>query len=182
MPFPNRYAPMPVHLCNQCCALLRRWVQRAKSLAAPADMMQVWDAAIRFTLSLLIITILIGLIGGVVKTFLDLRMLLSANLEVALRHIIVDALTLLAVVEVLKTALTYCSDGRVRVTFIVDTVLVVMLTEIISRWFSGGEWQQFAVLGGILLTLGLIRVVAVRYSPTPGHSTQPANQMVLSFS
>jgi len=68
-----------------------------------------------------------------VKTCLDLRLLLSASLEVALRHIIVDALTLLAVVEVLKTALTYCSDGRVRVTFIVDTVLVVMLTEIISR-------------------------------------------------
>ena len=146
-------------------------------------MMQVWDSAIRFILSLLIITILIGLIGGVTKTFLDLRLLLSANLEVALRHIIVDALTLLAVVEVLKTTLTYCSDGRVRVTFIVDTVLVVMLTEIISRWFSGVEWQQFAMLGGILLTLGLIRVVAVRYSPTtPGPANQAANQMVLSFS
>jgi len=160
----------------------QRWFQRARALATPPDMMQVWDAAIRFTLSLLIITILIGLIGGVLKTFLDLRLLLSAGLEVALRHIIVDALTLLAVVEVLKTTLTYCSDGRVRVTFIVDTVLVVMLTEIISRWFSGGEWQQFAVLGGILITLGAIRVVAVRYSPVSVPATHPTNQMVFSFS
>jgi uncharacterized membrane protein (DUF373 family) len=145
-------------------------------------MMHVWDAGIRFTLSLLIVTILIGLAGGVVKTFLDLRLLLSADLEVALRHIIVDALTLLAVVEVLKTTLTYCSDGRVRVTFIVDTVLVVMLTEIISRWFTGGEWQQFVVLGGILITLGLIRIVAVRYSPAPTLPTQQASQPTLSFS
>lgn len=145
-------------------------------------MIQVWDAGIRFTLSFLILTILLGLVGGVIKTFLDLRLLLSTNLEVALRHIIVDALTLLAVVEVLKTALTYCSDGRVRVTFIVDTVLVVMLTEIISRWFSGGEWQQFAVLGGILIALGVIRVVAVRYSPAPGATTQSTSQMMLSFS
>ena len=145
-------------------------------------MIQVWDAGIRFTLSFLILTILLGLVGGVIKTFLDLRLLLSTNLEVALRHIIVDALTLLAVVEVLKTALTYCSDGRVRVTFIVDTVLVVMLTEIISRWFSGGEWQQFAVLGGILIALGVIRVVAVRYSPAPGATTQSTSQMILSFS
>lgn len=163
-------------------SLRQRWFRRRNLLETPPDMMQVWDSAIRFILSLLIITILIGLIGGVTKTFLDLRLLLSANLEVALRHIIVDALTLLAVVEVLKTTLTYCSDGRVRVTFIVDTVLVVMLTEIISRWFSGVEWQQFAMLGGILLTLGLIRVVAVRYSPTPGPAIQAANQMVLSFS
>jgi uncharacterized membrane protein (DUF373 family) len=163
-------------------SLRRRWFRRMNFLETRPDMIQVWEAAIRFTLSLLTITILIGPIGGVTKTFLDLRLLLSANLGVALRHIIVDALTLLAVVEVLKTTLTYCSDGRVRVTFIVDTVLVVMLTEIISRWFSGGEWQQFAVLGGILLTLGTIRVVAVRYSPNPGSTTQSTNQMVLSFS
>jgi uncharacterized membrane protein (DUF373 family) len=159
-----------------------RWIQYLKSMAARADMMQVWDAGIRFTLSLLIATILLGLVGGVIKTFLDLRLLLFVSLEVALRHIIVDALTLLAVVEVLKTTLTYCSDGRVRVTYIVDTVLVVMLTEIISRWFSEGGWQQFAILGGILITLGLIRVIAVRYSPTPGSTTQSTNQMVLSFS
>jgi uncharacterized membrane protein (DUF373 family) len=115
-----------------------RLFQTMESFAS-ADMIRVWDRAIRFTLSLLILTIVLGLIGGVCRTFLDLRLLLSADLEIALRHIIVDALTLLAVVEVLKTALTYCSDGRVRVTFIVDTVLVVMLTEIISRWFSGGD-------------------------------------------
>lgn len=145
-------------------------------------MILVWDAGIRLTLSLLIATILLGLVGGVIKTFIDLRLLLSSNLEVALRHIIVDALTLLAVVEVLKTALTYCSDGRVRVTFIVDTVLVVMLTEVISRWFSGGEWQQFAMLGGILITLGLIRIAAVRYSPAPGSVPQHTTQMALSFS
>lgn len=145
-------------------------------------MILVWDAGIRLTLSLLIATILLGLVGGVIKTFIDLRLLLSSNLEVALRHIIVDALTLLAVVEVLKTALTYCSDGRVRVTFIVDTVLVVMLTEVISRWFSGGEWKQFAMLGGILITLGLIRIAAVRYSPAPGSVPQHTTQMALSFS
>jgi uncharacterized membrane protein (DUF373 family) len=143
--------------------------------------MPLWDTGIRFTLSLLIGTILLSLMDGVIKTFLDLRLLWTTNLEEALRHIIVDALTLLAVVEVLKTTLTYCSDGRVRVTFIVDTVLVVMLTEIISRWFSGGDWRQFVVLGGILPTLGLIRVVAVRYSPAPG--TAPSNsQLVFSFS
>ncbi len=158
-----------------------RWLRQMKWLASPPAMMQVWDAGIRFTLSLLIVTILLGLVGGVLKTFLDLRLLLSANLEVALRHIIVDALTLLAVVEVLKTTLTYCSDGRVRVTFIVDTVLVVMLTEIISLWFSGGDWRQFAVLGGILVTLGGIRVVAVRYSPAPSNQPQLVSQLAMSF-
>ena len=145
------------------------------------DITRVWEAGTRFILSLLTLTILLGLAGGVVKTFLDLRLLLSADVEVALRHVLVDTLTLLAVVEVLKTTLAYCSDGRVRVTFIIDTVLVVMLTEVISRWFTGGDWHQFAILGGILITLGLMRIVAVRYSPTPPTFTQQANQLGLSF-
>jgi uncharacterized membrane protein (DUF373 family) len=158
------------------------WPPRWPQFFAVSDVTQTWEAGTRLILNLLIVTILLGLAGGVAKTFLDLRLLISTSLEIALRQIIVDTLTLLAVVEVLKTTLTYCTDGRVRVTYIVDTVLVVMLTEIISRWFSGGEWQQFAVLLGILITLGAIRVVAVRYSPAPVTPSRQTDQMVLSFS
>ena len=147
-------------------------LKRIISRLSTYDITRVWEAGTRFILSLLTLTILLGLAGGVVKTFLDLRLLLSTDVEVALRQVLVDTLTLLAVVEVLKTTLAYCSDGRVRVTFIIDTVLVVMLTEVISRWFTSGEWQQFAILGGIILTLGVMRIVAIRYSPAPSTLTQ----------
>jgi len=30
-------------------------------------------------------------------------------------------------------------------------VRVVMLAEIISRWFSSGEWQQFVALTGLFI-------------------------------
>lgn len=157
------------------------WVNRLILTLSTYDITRVWEAGTRVILSLLTLTILLGLAGGVVKTFLDVRLLLSVDVEVALRQVLVDTLTLLAVVEVLKTTLAYCSDGRVRDTFIIDTVLVVMLTEVISRWFTGGEWRQFAILGGILITLGLMRIVAVRYSPPPPPFTQQANQLGLSF-
>ena len=147
-------------------------LKRIISRLSTYDITRVWEAGTRFILSLLTLTILLGLAGGVVKTFLDLRLLLSTDVEVALRQVLVDTLTLLAVVEVLKTTLAYCSDGRVRVSFIIDTVLVVMLTEVISRWFTSGEWQQFAILGGIILTLGVMRIVAIRYSPAPSTLTQ----------
>ena len=161
--------------------LSKNWSKRFRTMFASYDIACALEAGTRFILSLLTLTILVGLAGGVVKTFLDLRLLLSADVEVALRQVLVDTLTLLAVVEVLKTTRAYCSDGRVRVTFIIDTVLVVMLTEVISRWFSGGDWHQFAILGGILITLGLMRIVAVRYSPTQAASTQQGNQPGLSF-
>jgi uncharacterized membrane protein (DUF373 family) len=134
----------------------------------------LWVTGIKSVLSLLIVTILLALAGGVLNTFLDLRLLLSQPLEVALRQIIVDTLILLAVVEVFKTTLTYFSEGRVKVTFIVDTILVVMLTEVISQWFKGGHWFELAVLGTILLVLGAMRVMAVRCSPRLGEAPSQA--------
>jgi uncharacterized membrane protein (DUF373 family) len=143
-------------------------VQPLINRAAGVDMTAWWIKGIKFVLSFLILTILFALTGGVIKTLLDLTLLLHNPVEVALRQIIIDTLILLAVVEVFKTTLTYFSEGRVKVTFIVDTILVVMLTEVISEWFKGVHVEQFAVLGVILLALAAIRVLAVRFSPTPG--------------
>jgi len=138
--------------------------------AANVDVTAWWIKGIKLVLSLLILTILLALTGGVVKTLIDLKLLLNNPVEVALRQIIIDTLILLAVVEVFKTTLTYFSEGRVKVTFIVDTILVVMLTEVISEWFKGVPIDQFAILGAILLALAAIRVLAVRFSPTLGES------------
>ena len=136
--------------------------------AIDMDLTELWMKGIKAVLSLMILTILIALTGGVIKTFLDIGLLLHAAVEVGLRQIIVDTLILLAVVEVFKTTLTYFSEGRVKVTFIVDTILVVMLTEIISLWFKEADQQKMLLLGAILLTLGVVRVVAVRCSPAQG--------------
>ncbi len=132
------------------------------------DLTDLWIKGIKGVLSLLILTILIALTGGVIKTFLDIQLLLHAAVEVGLRQIIVDTLILLAVVEVFKTTLTYFSEGRVKVTFIVDTILVVMLTEIISLWFKEADQAKLLSLGAIVLALGAVRVVAVRCSPAQG--------------
>ena len=130
------------------------------------DMTRIWTRGIKVVLSLLILTILVALGGGVVVTFLGLELLFSHPLEFALRQLILNTLMLLAIVEVFKTTLTYFSEGRVKVTFIVDTILVVMLTEVISQWFKEAHLLQWAILGGILLALALIRIIAVRWSPT----------------
>ena len=138
--------------------------------ALEADLTHFWMKGIKAVLSLLIITILTGLAGGVLRIFLNLETLFTEPLEHVFRQLIVDTLIILAIVEVFKTTVTYFSEGRVKVTFIVDTILVVMLTEIISKWFSEAHLTQWITLGGILLVLGIIRVVAVQWSPTRGEN------------
>lgn len=134
--------------------------------ALETDLTHFWMKGIKAVLSLLIITILAGLAGGVLRIFLNLEALFTEPLEQVFRQLIVDTLIILAIVEVFKTTVTYFSEGRVKVTFIVDTILVVMLTEIISKWFSEAHLDQWMILGGILMVLAIIRVVAVQWSPT----------------
>lgn len=142
------------------------------------DVVRVWTRGIQVVLSLLIFTILVALTGGVAKTLYELHLLITLPVAAALRQVIVDALILLAVVEVLKTTLTYLSEGRVKVTFIVDTILVVMLTEVISEWFQSAEPARWFLLGGILVTLALVRIVAVTFSPRGSHQSEDKEESV----
>ena len=111
--------------------------------------------------SLLIPTILIALPSGVTKTFLDIRQLFDVPVEIGLCQSSVDTLIWLAVVEVFKATWTYFSEGRINVTFLDDTILMVMLTEINLLECKDADHMK-------VLVLGAIRVVAVRCSPAHG--------------
>jgi uncharacterized membrane protein (DUF373 family) len=77
----------------------------------------------------------------------------------------VDMLTVLAMVEVLRTALAYFSEGRVKVTYIIDTVIVTVLTEVMAFWYREMVWQQLGMVLALVVGLSVVRVMAVRYSP-----------------
>ena len=51
-------------------------------------------------------------------------------------------------------------------TFIIDTILVVILTETLSLWFNemalGRLWAILILIGA----LGIMRIIAIKYSPT----------------
>lgn len=116
-------------------------------------------------LKLLIIVASIGFLAGVIKTFFDLRMIFDHSVEETLRELLLNVIILLAVVEIIKTALGYLNDGRVRVTFVVDTVIIVFLNELISIWFKGPTAEMVFMLCATIITLVLIRILAIKYSP-----------------
>jgi uncharacterized membrane protein (DUF373 family) len=117
-----------------------------------------FERTARGILSLLIVAILLAVLAGVVYTFYDLRLIFAESFHAAFKTVLVDVLTVLAMVEILRTALAYFSEGRVKVTYIIDTVMVTVLTEVMA-------WQQLAMVILLTVSLALIRVVAVRYSP-----------------
>lgn len=128
-----------------------------------------YERLARWILSVLILTILSSMLGGVIITIIHLRLLLTMDIEHALRVIIIDVLTILAVLEIFKTTLAYFSEGRVKVTYIVDTVIVVMLTEIMACWFKEFNLYKMGMMAFLVLTLCIMRIFAVKYSPSIKH-------------
>jgi uncharacterized membrane protein (DUF373 family) len=116
-------------------------------------------------LSLLIGAIMLAILAGIIYTFYDLRLIFTMEFHGAFKAILIDVLTVLAVVEILRTALAYFTEGRVKVTYIIDTVMVTVLTEVMAFWYREMDWQQLAMVIILVLSLAFVRVVAVRYSP-----------------
>lgn len=124
-----------------------------------------FEQSARIILSLLVAVILVAVLAGTLHTLYDLRLILNMDFHEAVRTILVDTLTVLAVVEVLRTALAYFTEGRVKVTYIIDTVIVSVLTEVMGFWYRDIDWQQVAMVIALVVSLAGIRVIAVRFSP-----------------
>jgi|SRR3990167_8991502 len=140
-----------------------------KDLWIESNSSAFYEKLVRLILSVLILTIISGMLGGVVITILHLRLLFTMDIEHALRVIIIDALTILAVLEIFRTTLAYFSEGRVKVTYIIDTVIVVMVTEIMACWFKEFDLYKMGMLTILVLTLCVMRVFSVKYSPSIKH-------------
>ena len=72
-----------------------------------------------------------------------------------------------ALVEIAMTILGYLKDGSVHVRYIVDTILIIMLNEVVSAWFHNASFERMGSLALIIATLAAVRVVALRFGQAP---------------
>ena len=89
----------------------------------------------------------------------------SKEMHGAMKTVMVNSLTILALLEVFMTTLAYFKEGRVKVTYIIDTVLVVILTEVMVFWFKEIGYERIIMVIGLVLSLIIARILAIRFSP-----------------
>ena len=129
-------------------------------------MERVFGSAMRMALSLLM-AVLIGVIFWIaIGLALYMAEHISASIHDMAKHVLISALMVLALVEVVKTTLTYFSEGRVKVTYIIDTVIVVVLTEVMGFWFKQIETERFLMALSLIFALIGARILAIKYSPS----------------
>ena len=129
----------------------------------------VYPALVRVLTGLLIVALCLGMATGIVNVVLDLRQSLSGGWAATAEHVIVSSLIMLALLEVIRTLQSYLKLGRVRVTFILDTALVVLIGELMGLWFREYAPEKVLLGLGVIATLVTLRIVTARFSPEPSH-------------
>lgn len=130
------------------------------------ERLTIWlSTAIRLVLNVLLLITICALIVGIIKSGVDLFHALRQPLDVILQNVLLDTVFILAVVEITITLLGYLKDGRVHVRYIVDTVLIIMLNELVSMWFRHPKLENAISLSVIIATLAAVRVSVTKFSP-----------------
>lgn len=125
----------------------------------------LYPALIRILAGLLILVLCAWILAGGFEMVRTLGAAFAAGWTTAAEHTIVNALILLALLEVIRTLQAYLKLGRVRVTFILDTALVVLIGELMGLWFREYAPEKVLLGLGVIVTLVVLRIVTAKFSP-----------------
>jgi len=124
-----------------------------------------YPALIRILTGLLIVVLCAWMLVGGINMVLALGNAFGSGWASAAEHMIINALILLALLEVIRTLQAYLKLGRVRVTFILDTALVVLISELMGLWFREYAPEKVLLGLGVIVTLVVLRIVTAKFSP-----------------
>jgi uncharacterized membrane protein (DUF373 family) len=85
---------------------------------------------------------------------------------------VTSVLTVFIVIDLFKAFVDYHENDRIKLTDITDATILIVLREIAIGLFSQEfEYKFILSLAMLLLVLGILRVLAVKYSPARTPST-----------
>lgn len=135
------------------------------------DTSGMWFETIcRALLSLLLMVLLVAMACGIMGAGFDLltdfkSLYLGNGLHNALKHLVTNVLMVLAVVELFRTVKAYFTEGRLKVTYIIDTALVVVITELMGFWYREIDETKIGLAIALVVALMFVRIMAIRFSP-----------------
>lgn len=127
----------------------------------------VYPSLVRLLTGMLIVTLCLWMLAGVVDMVLGLREIPAAGWARVAEQAIIKTLIMLALLEVIRTLQAYLKLGRVRVTFILDTALVVLIGELMGLWFKEYSSGKVFLGTGVIAILVALRIVTNKFSLEP---------------
>ena len=118
-----------------------------------------------FFIGILMIAIYLWMATGFMNLLLNLYHSYPDNWSHGAEVMIKDIVIILASLELIRVFQAYLLMGRVKVTFILDVALVVLIGELISLWYREYGMNEVFMSVFVISVLVLLRIVTTRFSP-----------------
>ncbi len=129
--------------------------------------MRIFKKVIDIIVKLLIPLVILALMIGIAKIFLDLEKVFSSpTIAAGFDIMVTNILSMFIIIELLKGIIEYLEIHRVKITFITDAAIVFILREVMIGLYQHKIGAvEIGSLAVMLLVIGCIRTLAIVYSP-----------------
>jgi len=127
---------------------------------------QEWHSRIvGFFIGIIMIAIYLWMAFGFINLMLNLYHSYPDNWSHGAEVMIKDVVIILASLELIRVFQAYLLMGRVKVTFILDVALVVLIGELISLWYKEYSMNEVFMSVFVISVLVALRIVTIKFSP-----------------
>jgi uncharacterized membrane protein (DUF373 family) len=132
------------------------------------DTQVIFGKSLQGIIIILTLFIIAVLVVGLLQTLYEIKeFLFKRPIGQSFNIIVVDILTFLVIIELFRGFIAYFEVHRFRLSTMIAPAIVFVIRELIVKLYGEDDlgWQNIAAFGFLLLCLGIIRSLAVKFSP-----------------
>ncbi len=118
-----------------------------------------------FFIGIFMMAIYLWMAAGLINLLLTLYHSFPDKWSHGAEIMIKDIVIILASLELIRVFQAYLFMGRVKVTFILDVALVVLIGELISLWYREYSMSEVFMSIFVVSVLVVLRIVTTKFSP-----------------
>jgi uncharacterized membrane protein (DUF373 family) len=129
--------------------------------------MKLFKKVVDIIVKLMIPLVILTLMMGIARIVIDLRVVFSSpTVSKGFDIMVTNILSMFIVIELLRSIIEYFEIQRLKITFIIDAAMVFILREVMVGIYQHKMGAvEIVSLAALLLAIGVIRTLAIVYSP-----------------
>ncbi|HEY3360377.1 MAG TPA: phosphate-starvation-inducible PsiE family protein [Methanosarcina sp.] len=127
---------------------------------------KIFKTIIDLVTIIILYILLLTLLAGVINLLLNIKSILFGTLGGGFGQIVSGVLTIFVLIDLFKTFADFREHEEIRITYVTDATLLIVMREIAAGvYVQRFDYQFILGLSTLLLILGIIKALAVKYPP-----------------
>jgi uncharacterized membrane protein (DUF373 family) len=122
----------------------------------------------QYIINVLVVYIILVLSIGLIRTLSGIKkFFINMPIGQTFNIVVTEILTFLVIIELFRSFIDYFEAHRFRLNTMIDPAIMFVIRELIVKLYDqqGINWQGLSGFGFLIVCLGIVRTLAVMFSP-----------------